>query len=144
MITDEQVATLKAFLAGDFAEYERMTRHLDEIDGWNGYPELLGAVFIDAIDRRFADGYSRADVVKLVADARSRFDKSAEVLDPGAAERLVLTVLGEGSADDVSDKVRADTQILLLGELITKEELDSAVLDEYMERARELANQALA
>jgi len=144
MVTDDQVVALRAFLAGDFAEHDRLTQHLDETDGWDGYPALLGAAFLEAVDRRFATGYTRADVIQLVTDARGRFDESGEVLDPTAAERLVLAVLGEGSVDDLNDKIRARTQVLLLGELITKENLEDAVLDEFMESARDLANQSLS
>ena len=131
---------MKAFLAGDFTEYDRLTSRMNE-SGWDGYQYLLGAVFLEAIDRRFATGYTRADITGLVADARRRFDKSGTVLDLGAAERLVLAALGEGLVDDLNDRIRAQTQILILGELVTKEQRPDADLDDLLNCATDLANE---
>jgi hypothetical protein len=140
-ITDEHVAVLRAMLAGDFDESDRLTEQLDATGGWGeDYPLLIAAAFFEAVDRRFSKGYTRADIVRLVADARQRFDQSGKDIDPVAAERLILSVLTPESVEDLDDHTVVVTQTVLLGELITVKQLDGATLDEFMAVSRKIAD----
>lgn len=143
-VTDDQVATLRAYLAGDFDEYERLNERLDpDVDGI-GYGALIAGGLFAAIDRRFAKGGSREDVIKYVADVRSRSDRLSEQVDPRIAERLIMHSLGHGAIDDLDDKVVAHTQLILLTALVGDEELDDPGLDKFMATARALGNRLLS
>lgn len=142
-VTDEQVATLRAQLAGDFAEYERLWAQLDPQTARTGYTSLVAAGFFEAVDRRFAKNgaiASPAEVVGFVGDVRTRSDRVADELDPKIAERLVMFALGEGSIADLDDETVAGTQMLLLAALIADEDLDDAGLDEFMAEVRAVAD----
>jgi hypothetical protein len=142
-VTDEQVATLRAYLAGDFDEYERLNEQLDpEVDGV-GYGALIAAGFFEAVDRRFAKGGTRVSVIEYVADVRSRSDRLSDQIDPQVAERLIMHSLGEGSIDDLDDKIVVHTQLLLLISLIGDEELDGVELDKFIATVRALGNRLL-
>lgn len=75
-ITDEHVAVLRAFLTGDFDEHDRLAEDLRLTPGQGDSPILIGTAFFEAVDRRFTNGYRRADIIRFVADARKRFDQS--------------------------------------------------------------------
>ena len=142
--TDEQVATLRAYLAGEFDEYERLSERLDpNVDG-EGYGALIAAGFFEAVDRRFAGNRARADVIEYVGEVRSRSERLSRQIDPSAAERLVMHSLGEGSIDDLDDKVVAHTQLIVLIPLVGDEELDDAGLTAFMTTVRALADRMLS
>jgi hypothetical protein len=144
-ITDEHVAVMRAMLAGDFDEYERLVEQLDRTGRWGSdYPLLIAAAFFEAVDRRFGKNYTRADIVQFVAAARERFDPSGTEIDPSAAERLVLSVLEHESVDDLDDETVVRTQGVLLGALITVRKFDSATLNEFMLEARKIADEWVA
>jgi len=143
-ISDEQAAALRTMLAGDFDEHNRISAHLDRTDGWGEYPALIQAAFFEAADRRFGKGYTDAEIIQFVADARARFDQTGRDIDARAAERLLRATQGVGSVDDLDDKTVVGTETLLLGALITVENLDDATLDEFMKEVRELADEWIA
>ncbi len=138
-IGTEQVAALRAMLAGEFDEHARLTEQLDRNNGWASYSTLLAAAFFEAVDRRFGSGHTSAEVIQLVADARARFDESGTAIDPRAAERLVLSALGEGNVDDLDDRTVAGTETVLVAALVAEQRFDSAALDAFVEEARRLA-----
>lgn len=145
-VTDEQVATLRAYLAQDFEEYHRLRDQLDEQE-LNGYAALLTGGFFEAVDRRFvADGTSAedAEVIEFVADVRARFDEDGETLDPRIAERLIWHSLGKGSIADIDDTVRGSAQMILLAALSLDERFDDAELDAFLATARGLGERLLS
>jgi hypothetical protein len=141
-VTDDQTSTLRALLAGDFEEHKRLRERLDRDGARAGYLALLEAACFEAIDRRFAQqGSATADVIEFVGSARARSDEIEDQLDPHAAERLIRAVLGDGSIDEMDDKTRFGTEIVLLGVLIADEHLDNAGLNDFLAEARKLANE---
>jgi hypothetical protein len=144
-ITDEHMTVMRAMLAGDFDEYDRLVEELDRTGGWGAdYPLLIAAAFFEGVNRRFGKGYTRADVVQFVATARERFDQSGSEIDPSAAERLVLSALEPVSVDDLDDETVVHTQGVLLGELITVQRLDAATLDKFMVEVRKTADELVS
>lgn len=129
----EQVATLRAYLAGDFEEYERLYEQLDRDAARATYLALIEAACFEAIDRRFAGKDTTiADVIHFVADARARFDEVRDELDPRVAERIIRAVLDDDPIDDLDDKTRISNISVLLTVLIADENLDDAGLDEFL------------
>ena len=141
-VTDEQVAALRAQLAGSLQEHKRLLAQLDRAAARTGYSALLSAAFCEAVERRFAKGATAADVMEFVGNVRSRFDELADKIDPRTAERLILAVYtDEHVPDDLSLEIRYRIQLLLLAALIADEQLDGAGLDAFLVDARKLADQ---
>lgn len=143
-VSDEQVMTMRAMLAGDFVQHRRMFEQLEQADRLAGYEALLAAAFLEAVDRRFGEGYAFSDVIQYVADARARYNEIGTGFDPRAAERLIRAALGDGSAEDLGDQTLAEIQVLLLGDLITSKHLGDAELDQFMNDVRNLADESLS
>ncbi len=139
-VTGQEVATLRAQLAGDFVEHKQLLRQLEGTGGLVGYMALVAAGFFEAVDRRFGKGTTPADVIQFVGDVRSRFDGADDGIDPRVAERLILRVLGQGSVGDLDGATIRRLQRLLLPVLVADEQLDDAGLDEFLTSARKLAD----
>lgn len=52
-VTDEQIATLRAQLRGNIVEHRRLLKQLDADEANVGYPALIAAAFITAVQQRF-------------------------------------------------------------------------------------------
>ncbi|MGI5224000.1 hypothetical protein [Actinoallomurus sp. CA-142502] len=143
-VTDEQVATLRAHLAGDVEEYQRRWGRLDRNAARAGYMALLAAAFFEAVDRRFAQSGTAADVIEFVGALRARLDEDADEVDPVVAERLIRDALGDGSIDDLDEDTIISTKVLLLTALISDEKLGDAELDEFMATARSLGDRLMS
>lgn len=139
-VTDEQVAALRAYLALDPDELERLNRQLADAGGTDGYGELVWAAFVIGARRRFAPEWTVPSVVKYVATTRARWGKVAEDIDPRTAEILLRRALDDKVDGDLDEVTRGRAQIFLLGELIIDAQLNDAELDELLEDARALAD----
>jgi transposase len=139
-VTDHQVATLRAMLAGNRAEHEQLVAQLDRECDNLGYSALVTAAFIRAVSRRFGKKSVDVEVIEFVADARARSDELAEAVDPRVAERLIRKVATGDSTDDIDATTSATAKLLLLAVLIADERLDGAELDEFLSNARKLAD----
>lgn len=144
-VTDEQVAALRAQLAGEREEHVRLFGQLDKEADGDGYTNLVGAAFFEAVDRRFAGRATVADVVEFVGDVRATSPQVADDLDPSAAERLIKFSLGvEVPVDDLDARKKFQTQLIVLAALIADEQLDDAGLDAFLAEARASADEWLA
>lgn len=142
-VTDDQVATLRAQLAGNLQEHLRLLDQIDPVAARTGYSALVTAAFCEAAEQRFAPDADAADVIDFVGNVRSRSGDAADRIDPRVAERLILAVYTDEQVKDIPADVRYKTQIILLGALIGDEQLDDAGLDAFLARARKLADQWL-
>jgi hypothetical protein len=141
-VTDEQVAVLRAHLAGDVDGYRRLWEQLDREAAKIGYPSLIAAAFFKAVDLHFRQGQTtNADVVEFVANVRARFDETGADVNPQAAEAMILTVLGAETKTDFDDGTVADAQLTVLTAIILDEQMADEELDAFLSEARELANQ---
>ncbi|HZB32801.1 MAG TPA: hypothetical protein VE465_21765 [Streptosporangiaceae bacterium] len=140
-VTADQVATLRAYLKGDFGEYERLVDQLDSGAARTGYSVLLAAAFFKAVDRRFAENGTDADVVEFVGHVRARSERLGDKIDPRIAERLIRAVYTDEDIDDIDGETVIGTQFLLLAALVVDERLDEAGLDRFLAEARALADQ---
>lgn len=143
-VTEDQVAALRAQLAGDIDEHEQLFAQLDPTAARTGYTALIAAAFFEAVDRRFAKGSTiadDADIVEFVGSVRARSEDAAKKIDTRAAERLILHSLGKGSIDDLDDATVIHTQMLLLAGLVADEQFDNAGLDRFMVEVRTVAEE---
>ena len=114
-VTDHQVATLRALLAGDFEEHSRLRAQLDLDADREGYSALIAAGFFEAADRRFTTGHTRAEIAEFVAAARATSAETAEKIDPRIAERMIRGVFEDENIDDVTGQTVVETQVLSPG-----------------------------
>lgn len=144
-VTDKQVATLRAQLAGHTAEHKNLLNQLDWKTDGPGYTALLDAAFFEAVDRRFNAKTTDEEIIAYVANVRSRTDDTAEAVNPEYAERLIAKVLGRGgSIDDLEDRTGTRTKLFLLVTLVIDSESDDAGLDEFLGAARKIADRWLS
>lgn len=142
-VTDEQVVTLRAQLAGDVDEHRRLLARLDPSLAKTGYSTLIAAAFFEAVYSRFGEGGTVGDVIAFVADVRSRAEELADSLDPQAAERIIRAALGDGEIDDLDDGTVIDAQIVLTAALVADARFDETELDEFLGEARKIADEWL-
>ena len=140
-VTDDQVAALRAYLAGDLDLHKQLYGRLDRAAARIGYTALVAAAFFEAADRRFARNGTAADVIEFVGDVRGRSERLAGEIDPSAAERMIRAVLTDEDISDMDDEVKGRLYIVLLAALIFDEQLDDAGLDAFLVEARKLADQ---
>jgi hypothetical protein len=138
-VNDQQVAVLRALLAGDYEQSKRLLREVDAAGGMHDYMSLVSAAFLEAVDRRFANASVPAVVIEWVADVRSRSPEASAAVDPDHAERVILKALGQGDISDLSGRDIRHTMRLLLSLLIADEQLDGPALDAFLASARKLA-----
>lgn len=139
-VTDEQVAPLRAQLAGQLEEHQRLLAQLDDSAANDGYRRLVSAAFCIAAERRFPRGTTASDVIQFVGDVRSRTQRTAEI-DPRAAERVIRAVISTENIDDIHPRTSWEIQLLLLGAMTADARYDAADLDEFLGEARKLADQ---
>lgn len=139
-VADEQAATLRAYLAGDFEGHQRLFSQLDRAAISQGYSTLVSAAFCTAVGRRFAEDGSIAAVVNFVADVRARHLKDPDAIDPQVAERLIRAVYTDEEIADLPRDAKFQTQFILLYPLVTDEQYGEVVLDEFLSEARKLAD----
>jgi hypothetical protein len=142
-VTDAQVATLRAQLAGCLDEHLRLLEQIDTTADRRAYSALVVASFCEAVGRRFGQGGSAADVVDFVADVRATSDDAARRIDPRTAERLIRGVYTDEDVSEVSPDQKRELYVLLLPALIGDEQFDETELDGFLENSRRLADQWL-
>jgi hypothetical protein len=141
-VTDDQVAALRALLAGNLDEHQQRLAQLDRA-GSAGYTALVAAAFFGATYRRFSHTPTREEIIDLVSDLRARSESAAEEIDPATAEALIAAAMGD-DMPEMDGRRRVRTQILLLAALVAEAELDGAALDSFMADARTRADKWLA
>jgi hypothetical protein len=142
-VTDQQVAALRAQLAGSPAEHKRLLASLDRKADGRGFSALFTAAFYNAVDSRFTKDSTLDEVVEFVADVCARSERIRDVLDPRVAERVLISAFTLEDLDDLDAAELTRTKMLLLAGIIGDQHLDDAGLDEFMAKARTFANEML-
>jgi len=138
-VTDDQLAALRAQLAGNYEEHKRLIGKLNAENALDGYIALVTAAFIEAVDRRFGPGAAdEVAVIEFIGDVRSRFERADEEIDPLAAERIILKARGKGSITDLSGATIRHIERLLLAILVDDEGFNGGELDRFLAEARQL------
>jgi hypothetical protein len=140
LLTDDHVAALRAMLTENLDEYERVTERMVRTNATDGFNVLIAAAFHRAIIDRFKNGYTSVDIIRFVADERTRFDDSHGDFDPRVAEQLIRAALGDGSAEGMDEEAKARAQFTLLMGLVDDAQLDDAGLDKFMTEVLKIAD----
>lgn len=121
VVTDDQVAALRAQLKGQGDEHRRLLHRLKD-----------------------GDPADDAEIIDFVTSVRLRLEEEEGELDPDVAEVMIKVALGElpGEArKNISDDVGHGSQVLLLAGLIGDAELTSDELEEFLIGARFFAEE---
>jgi hypothetical protein len=139
-VTDQQYATLRALLTGDFDLHRNLRSQLTQDADSESYSALIAAAFFLAADKRFARHHTTADIVEFVASARSTSEDAAKGIDPLLAERMIRGVFEDESVDGVSGQIIVENQVLLLAALVSEARLDENGVDQLLNESRVLAD----
>jgi hypothetical protein len=143
-VTDEYVAALRACLTGDEGAYEHLSAELQARDGGersgNLYSALTGMALFMAARRRFPDGCTNAEVVRLVGQARARFADTDGEIDPRVGESVLLNAAGNAAAAENLDKTAMAIAVpALLVVLLEQGDISGDRLDVFLNEARLIA-----
>jgi len=147
-VTDEYVAALCAMLTGD-EEYDRLSAELQARDGARSgdvISALTGMALSIAARRRFPDGWTNADVVRLVGQVRVRFGDVTGDIDPQVAEGTLRGALGDAAAAENLDRAAMAVAVpALLSVLLEQQGISGATeIDAFLADVRPLADAWLA
>jgi len=131
-MTSPPVAALSYLVSGQAGAHHRRVDHFTEAERQH-YLDLLSAVFVLAVDRRFGPE-DDTSIIRFVASVRERFDPNSGMIDPGVAETLIHAALGRhdtlpGTAENIT------TQTVLVVALINDEDLSPDGLDALVREA---------
>lgn len=135
-VTDQQAGALRAYLVGDAAEGERLTRQLIQTEAVDGLGEFVTTAFVTATRRRFSPTWTRGEVIQFIGRVRALLSEKLDLLDPRIAEGQVRRALGDDVLDEADHEVAPGTRIILLAAIIADLDLDEPGLDEFLDEAR--------
>ncbi len=140
MVTDKQMAILRAALVGDDETSERLGGESDQ-DYGDALGVLMATAFMLAARRRFPGEWSSADVIRFVGQVRAGYDDEDDSVDPGAAEQLLLAALRDTPMPaGIDEETKAHAQFVLLSSMAGGEDLDGQKLDALLAEARQMAD----
>jgi hypothetical protein len=147
-VTDQYVAALRAMLTGD-GEYDQLSAELQARDGARSgdvISALTGIALFTAARRRFPDGWTNADVVRLVGQVRARFADETGDIDPRTAEGTLRGALGDAAAAENLDKGAMAVAVpALLSVLLDQQGISgAAAIEAFLADVRPLADAWLA
>jgi hypothetical protein len=95
-------------------------------------------VFFLAVERRFARDADVSDIIRFVADIRSRTGASS--VDPVAAETLIRAVLDLNVPVNVEEELAGTIQLMVAHQILADEDLSDDDLDGFLRDAVRLAS----
>jgi hypothetical protein len=141
-VTDDQIASMRAYLRGDVEAFEQISAQLDSANK-EARGALIAAAFFKAAERTFKDG-DRADVIEFVGRVRARSADLAQSIDPRIAERLILATFTDEDVEDIDGKTQGDHFGILLAGIIAEAQPSDTELNSFLEESRKLADKWLS
>jgi hypothetical protein len=147
-ITSEYVAALRSCLTGE-GDFMDLTDGLQARDGGDRsagiFFTLAGAALGCAARRRFPGGYTDAEVVRLVGQARARLGEEGFEIDPLATEATLRGILGDTAAAAHLEGLAMGTAFFpLLFEVLDEEGITADQMDDFLAEVVPLAEAWLA
>lgn len=145
-VTDDVVATMRAYLSGAREQFQRRNEALGATPGARkAFRALLTAAFVGAVERRFDGSAPRDAIIEFVAELRSRDEQIAERLAPDVVERMIAAVFDDDvDTSDVDAETSVGVQMGVLALVVAQQQPDGAALEEFLDESRKFANEILA
>lgn len=140
-VSDQHIAFLRSYLRGD---EEAATRSWERIESRAGLAALVHAAFVIAARQKFAPSWTRAAVIRYVANIRAQLSERPDILDPRAAEHELRLALGDKTTAAYSPASVAAAQLIMLSALLVSLDLDEVAVDDLLRQARETTERLLA
>jgi hypothetical protein len=131
---EEHAALLRAYFQGDEDTFTARARSIAP----DGFAPLVHAAFVIAARRMFAPQWTRAAVVRYVADTRKALSERPGLVDPRVAEHELCRALGGEvtSVDDSRSSVATATaQLIVLKSMTVSLRLDEDGLDDLVKQS---------
>ncbi|MFG2085007.1 hypothetical protein [Spirillospora sp. NPDC048824] len=147
MITDRQVAMLRAQLTGRMTDFQQLVNRMDSKQETDSFDALVTAAFFEAVHRRFMDAgkpAGDAEVIEFVVAARKRSENAPDIVPPDVGEMIINLALGKLPLDanrNVDNNTSFKAKIFLLQVLVGDEEFTEPELEEFLARIREMAEE---
>lgn len=143
-VSDDQVAAVRAYLQADKEEFGRIDAALDDSrDASVAYKAMIIATFATAVRRRFAGRSTRNEIIDYVAAVRSRREDMPDVLDAGAAERMITSIFTDESIRDIDSRMKMKIWTHFAAAIVNDAGLQGQELDDFLAEARKFANELL-
>jgi hypothetical protein len=138
-IKPELPAYFRTLVRGDNATNDQIEAKLDA-EGWDGFPRFLAALFFVAVDRRFGEDATRADVIKFVADMRAGLGDDGPEVNAEAAENLIFSIIDPSVDYDIHPQMIGRIQAATVNKVLAEGDLTDQELDAVLSEAVELAS----
>jgi len=143
-VSDDVVATVRAYLQADKEQFQELNAALDRSrEASAAYRAMIIAAFYVAVRRKFTEQSSQDEIVEYVAKVRSRGEDLPDVLDPTAAERMITSVFTDESTRDIDSRTKMAVQMFFATAIVNDEGIQGQALDEFLARARRFADDLL-
>lgn len=143
-VTDDIVATVRAYLQADREEFQRLNADLNRSrDASVAYKAMVIGAFVVAVKRKFTKQSSRDEIIDYVANVRSRGPNMPDVLDPTAAERLISSVFTDESLRDIDSRAKVNIWTHFATAIVNDEGIDGQELEDFLAKARVEADELI-
>jgi hypothetical protein len=143
-VTDLEMAVLHAQITGNDETAQRAFSEKLAVSGdLRGLAALVHAAFVIAARRKFAPQWSRAEVIRYVAQVRTLLSERPALLDPLTAEDELRNALGEPVTATHEVGAVAAARLSLLLALAASLDLDDKAIANLLGDARDTANRML-
>lgn len=102
-------------------------------------PRFLASLFFLAVDRRFRENYSPAEVIKFVADLRADLANGGPNISAEDAEALIRANLDPELDYDIEPSMIGKIQATVVYKVLTDASITDEQLDALLAEAAELA-----
>ncbi|MGI5215587.1 hypothetical protein [Plantactinospora sp. CA-290183] len=129
---------IRAMARRDWGTADRLIIELDKL-GWQGGPQVIGAAFAIAVNRKFDSTSDAREVARFVAQTRSQYEEGDQ-LPALETEGLIRAALGEVElADSIQPATALKIQIAIIGKLLQDANLTEPQLEEFLADVEETA-----
>jgi hypothetical protein len=138
-IKPELTEYIRTLVRGDNEAHDRIQAQLDA-EGWDGFPRFLASLFFLAVDRRFGENASPAEVIKFVADLRADLANGGPDISAEDAEALIKANLDPDFDYDIEPNMIGKIQAAVIYKVLTDASVTDEQLDALLAEAAELAD----
>ncbi|TCB95582.1 hypothetical protein E0H26_19155 [Micromonospora zingiberis] len=139
MIKPELPEYIRTMVRGDYAANDAVEAKLDA-EGWDGLPRYLAAVFFLAVDRRFGETGSHAEIIAFVGELRAGLADGGPEINAEAAEQLISSIIDPSLDYSMSQEMIGRIQAATVQKILTEENLSDSELDSLLAEAANLSS----